>query len=1098
MQKGELIAERFELEAQVASGGMGSIFRAFDRRTGVPVALKAWPPNFTTSGGAAGRAKARSLQRFEREAAALAAIAHPAVVRYVAHGLTGTGDPFLVMDWVAGCNLAEKLQSSGMSVAETLRLAERLLSALVALHASGVVHRDLKPANVMLESGQAGRAMLVDFGIARDAKAIVLTRRGAQLGTPCYTSPEQIRDPRAVDGRADVFALGCIAFECLAKVRAFQGDDILATLAQVLLEGAPDLSRLRPDLPAPIVRWVMDLLASDRELRPSAEAALERVTRLLAESDLSQFDTPTLEFGMSTPTTTLAHSVRETVEAWSTDTLAVDSSQGSATRRFDDDERTRPLIARETELAQLADAVAGNRPLISLWGPPGIGKTRLARELWRQTSLTDRSQCLWVDLSSTNDRTSALRLLSGGVGAHFSATETAAATIGRALASAGGTLAVLDGVDALLPELPAIIAQSQRSAPQLTVIATSRARLSLPGALTLELGPLATHRARAVDGSASAQPSPSARLFVLHAETLGVRFPLSEPPSATVERIVQELEGIPLAIELAAARVPSLGVEGVLALCARTPEGASGAAGHVSTERDALQGALRSAWISLTPVERKVLGACAVFRGSFSTEFAARVSGLDRQPAHALSTLQALHEKSMLRAASDRFCMFSVVREFALAELSLSGELENVRFRHAALAGERAAALAPLPDERELEFTRRVEAESDDLFTAVEYALSPAVLDLPLALHLLGALEPVIVARGPLPAILELIDRAIGGAEQRGGQEGSTPLARVLVMRARSRSTSGRFREASADLDAAEQLARAAANSRVTASICLERGLIHHFQRDLRSARETYQEAVSLLRGSSDLRSLGRCYGNLGAVFHDNGKLIEATAYYWKAIQTLDALGDTRLLANFLGNLALLEQELGALPSARRRYERAITLLQHLGDVRLRAIMLGNLGSLEAELGNWHSARDCHEQALTFLRPLDDRRSLALCQARLSAALAMLGQLGPANDELARAQQLAGTDDLLLREEVGIFQAFLGLASADAARRQGDRQSAHSHLERVEAACRRVRRERSDGRSLSRISDDIRTALRSIAPLVRDLQAALDERRDQA
>src|SRR6185369_11205128 len=613
--------------------------------TGLPVALKTWPGQFALGEASADRSKTRSLRRFEREASALAAITHPAVVRYVAHGVTESAQPFLVMSWVAGCDLADKLANTGLSVTDTLLLAERVLSALTALHARGVVHRDLKPANIMLEAAQAREAVLVDFGIARDAKAVVLTGRGAQLGTPCYMSPEQIRDPRTVDGRADVFALGCIMFECLAGTRAFAGDDVLATVAQGLLDGPPDLGRLRPDLPASIVRWVTDLLATDRERRPFADAALaERLSRLLRESDGWQLGPPNRR--CDAPLTVLTGGARETIEAAvetrSSDALREGISPSAGKRGLDLDEPSQPLIARELELAQLRELLGKEPALIALWGPPGIGKTRLAREFWRASLLpSDGSLCPWVDLSSATDRAAALRLLSVAIGARISGVETAAVAVGRALAATSGAIAVLDGADALLPELAAIVVQARRFAPRLTVIVTSRARPTIPEAVTLELGPLATLEPDS-EANFGAAPSPSAQLFLLHAALAGARFPLDAPPLTDVERIVRELEGIPLAIELAAARVPSLGVAGVLALCGRTGEGPGAELSRPPLQRSALHDALRSAWNSLTPLEQRPLAASAVFRGSFCDESAARVAALDCAPR---PVLQALREK---------------------------------------------------------------------------------------------------------------------------------------------------------------------------------------------------------------------------------------------------------------------------------------------------------------------------------------------------------------------------------------------------------------------------------------------------------------------
>jgi len=1096
MHKGQLIAGRFELEAQVAAGGMGSIFRAVDLTSGTPVAVKSWPLTFVPGDASrAAHTRERALRRFEREAAALAAVTHPAVVRYITHGSTPTGEPFLVMHWIEGHDLATTLRSSRLPVTETLQLAHRMLGALTALHAHGLVHRDLKPANVMLEGGEARRAVLVDFGIARGGEGVVLTGRGAQLGTPCYMSPEQIRDPRAVDGRADVFALGCIVFECLTGARAFQGDDPMGVIAHVLLDGAPDLSEVRPDLPPAITRWAMDLLASDRQQRPFADAALlERVSRLLGDYQVLPLGASSADLGSLAQATDRAQGDRETL---ATKTEAPSDASGSSLGYAETEESlvfeapSEPLIGRDAELARIFDAFAQGTAVVALWGPPGIGKTRLALEVSRHGSpvVAKFERRVYVDLSLAQDQASALRLLAGAVGARVWGAETAAAAVGRALGAAGPLLAVLDGVDAWLPELSNLVAEWRKLAPQLALVTTSRARPPISGTLPLELTPLATLSERELEERAPRLTSPSAQLFIRHATLVGAAF--AEGPSRdVVERIVRELEGIPLAIELAAARVPSLGLEGVLSLCARPLALLVGSNEHASVEPSALHATLRAGWDSLSHTEREVLGACAVFCGSFSVQSAASVvSAVPGAELH--RALQSLREKSMLRASTAGFSLFALVREFALSELAERGELERVRARHAAYAGRRASGLERLPGERELAFSKRVEAESNDLIAAVEYALAPATRDLALSVMILCALEPVIVARGPLPAFLDLLDRTLAASEELSERVPFTPFARLLVLRARLRATSGRFSEASADLRAAEQVARATANSELAGYICLEEGLLQHFQRELPRARGCYERAIVLLRPVGDTLSLGRCYGNLGAVFHDAGKLIEAAAYYWKAIHALKEVGDARMLANFLGNLALLEQELGALDSARRRYQKALDLVLSVGDARLRAIIVGNLGSLEAELADWQAARGCHELALALLRPLDDPRSLALCQARLGAALAGLGLLAAAEEYLEQAERLAMAGDDLLREAVRIHRAFLHLGSAQVALLAGERRVASSCLEHVEAVCERARNQRDDGRSAAQLSDDIRAALRCITRLSNRLRGAL-------
>src|SRR4051812_39208623 len=268
MRVGELLAQRFRIERPAGVGAMGSVFRACDVPNGGRwVAVKVLPGS------------ASNQPRFEREVAALAGIDSDSVVRYVAHGRNDAGEAFVVMEWIEGQSLAERLSVSGLTGVESLVLAHRLTLGLAALHASGVVHRDLKPSNVMLAGGRVEAARIVDLGIAKLASdGPDLTRTGTHLGTPRYMAPEQIRDPHAVDGRADVFSLGCVLFECLTGAPAFPGEESVSVLAQVLFGQTPDISEQRPELPDALDPLLERLLSRSRRLRPAA--TLELATEL--------------------------------------------------------------------------------------------------------------------------------------------------------------------------------------------------------------------------------------------------------------------------------------------------------------------------------------------------------------------------------------------------------------------------------------------------------------------------------------------------------------------------------------------------------------------------------------------------------------------------------------------------------------------------------------------------------------------------------------------------------------------------------------------------------------------------------------------------
>ena len=255
MQPGDLLRGRFEIGPVVREGGMGAVFRARDREGGAVVAVKTLL-----------EASPASVERFEREAALLASLRHPAVVAYVDHGVFA-GEPYLVMEWLEGEELTDRLVRGPLSEEETRAVAVRLAEALGAAHALGVVHRDVKPSNVVLVDNEVARATLIDFGVAL-AGGPRRTRTGLVVGTPGYMAPEQARASRAIDARADVYALGCVIFECLTGKPPFTGEHPVAILAKVLLEDAPRLRSIAPSTPGDLDVLVDRMLAKDPEKRP--------------------------------------------------------------------------------------------------------------------------------------------------------------------------------------------------------------------------------------------------------------------------------------------------------------------------------------------------------------------------------------------------------------------------------------------------------------------------------------------------------------------------------------------------------------------------------------------------------------------------------------------------------------------------------------------------------------------------------------------------------------------------------------------------------------------------------------------------------------
>ncbi|MDC0746776.1 serine/threonine-protein kinase [Polyangium mundeleinium] len=257
MRPGDVIDGRFVIERMAGSGGMGSVFQAHDRLVSGPVAIKVLHDH-----------EPSDVARFDREARVLAGLDHPGIVRYVTHGVTSAGEPFLAMEWLAGEDLGARLLRGRLTVAESVAAIGAAAEALATAHARGIVHRDIKPSNVFLVEGALDRVKLLDFGLARMRLSPRFTRTGVVLGTPSYMAPEQAYGAPSLDARVDVFALGAVLFECLTGRPAFAGNHVMSILAKVLLEEPPLLRDLRPEVPASLEALVACMLAKEPADRP--------------------------------------------------------------------------------------------------------------------------------------------------------------------------------------------------------------------------------------------------------------------------------------------------------------------------------------------------------------------------------------------------------------------------------------------------------------------------------------------------------------------------------------------------------------------------------------------------------------------------------------------------------------------------------------------------------------------------------------------------------------------------------------------------------------------------------------------------------------
>ena len=627
---GALLQNRYRLDAELGHGGMGTVYRAHDTLLDRAVAVKILKD---TGLGSEGRA------RLLREAQAVARLNHPNIVTVYDAGEVDAM-PFILMELVEGFSLRERPPHS---LEETLRIAHQLCSALEHAHAHGIVHRDLKPENVIVVEG---RAKLMDFGLARTFDSH-LTTEGMIVGTVSYLAPEQALG-QAIDGRTDLYALGVMLYELTAGRLPFTADDPLAVISQHLY--TPVVSprtyneSISPELDALIVR----LMSKQLDQRP---ASAQEVLRMLEQISAGE----RVPFAM-------VEEPRHNLPA-----------QPS---RF---------IGRERELAEIDQLIRDPAcRLLTLVGAGGMGKTRLALEV-AQRHLAKFPAGVWLTQLAPIARAEGVpSAVAAALDLKPERSVTDTIIDGLQLRV---LLLVIDNCEHVLDGVAELVGKILERCPEAKVLATSREPLHLAGehlypvpGLSLPEQHLTTEQLTEID---------AVRLFVERASAVRPGFALDANNTADVITICRSLDGMPLAIELAAARVRALAPRDIARRLSDQFRLLTSRQRADVPHHQTLQATILWSYSLLTEHERQLFDRLAVFHGSFSLEAAEAIGGGDDlAAANALDSLTSLVDKSLVMAetASDsttRYRLLETLRQFGHERLGASGQLQSVCRSHA-------------------------------------------------------------------------------------------------------------------------------------------------------------------------------------------------------------------------------------------------------------------------------------------------------------------------------------------------------------------------------------------------------------------------------
>src|SRR5256886_1987454 len=665
------LASRYRLERPLGQGGLATVHLAEDLGHRRRVAVKVVRPEFATGLG---------TERFLREIEIAAALNHPHILAVHDSG-EAAGVLCSVVPYVGGESLRDRLRrEQRLPLEDALRITREVADALDYAHHEGVIHRDIKPENILL---QAGHAVVADFGIARavtaaeGARSTALTLPGMPIGTPDYMSPEQALGERELDGRCDQYALACVLYEMLAGRPPFAGTSAEGVLLRHLTVEAPRVTDLAPSVPKPVA------------------AALARA---LAKAPADRFS------GMAA-----------FVEALAAPEAPVGAPPPAQLTSF---------IGRERETATVRELLQGTR-LLTLTGAGGSGKTRLALEVAGRLGSHYPDGVAWVELAPLSNPELVPHHVADALGVRRDGIRSAGDALLEALRE-WDALLVLDNCEHLVEACARLAEALLRGCPRLRILATSREALGIGGERAWLVPALTLPDAGKPVTRAVAAESEAVRLFVERTQAVRPSLELIDANVAAMVQICRRLDGLPLAIELAAARARVLDPQQIAArlddVFGLLTSGSRTALPHHRTLRSTIE------WSHalLTGESEILFRRLAVFAGGFTIDAAEAVAeGGAISARDVLDLLSGLVDKSLVlletEAIEARYRMLETIRQYARERLEEAGEAAELGRRHAQFFLARAEAADPFLPVHAEGWQERLEEDVGNLRAAADW-----------------------------------------------------------------------------------------------------------------------------------------------------------------------------------------------------------------------------------------------------------------------------------------------------------------------------------------------------------------------------------------
>jgi predicted ATPase/serine/threonine protein kinase len=936
----------YEILSPLGSGGMGDVYRARDTRLGREVAIKVLSQT---------RVRDReALQRFEQEARSASALNHPNIITIYeigSHPVAQENIWYIAMELVEGQSLRQILSNGPVPAQRLLDIAVQAAGALAAAHAKGIVHRDLKPENILVN--REDRVKVLDFGLATPAVSEVsenqatltctpdlMTRPGTILGTVGYMSPQQAAGDR-VDFRSDQFSFGVILYEMATGRRAFDRRSAIETLAAILRDEPESIGHFNSQIPPPLQWTVKRCLAKKPEDRYASTADLARDLTIMRDH-LEEAEAP----GVPAP------------------------------RQLPPQRNTFVGRKRELEAAKnflLQDEIR----LITLTGPGGTGKTRLALQVAEDAAEQFGGGVWFVGLASILDSALVVSAIAQALEVRASGNRTLVEDIQEYLRHLPGALLLLDNFEHVLAA-SAVVTELLGASRALKILVTSRAALHLYGEQELHVPPLALPDSRSLVPIESLLEYPAVSLFVQRARAVKPDFALGEENAAAVVEICARLDGLPLAIELAAARVKVLAPAAILGRLESRLRLLTGGARDLPERQQTLRRAMDWSYELLNGEEQKLFRRLAVFVDGFTLEAAEAVANAGEDlELDALDGVASLVDKSLLQqmgesAGEARFAMLETVREYGLERLAASAEEAATRRAHAAyfliVAEDGAPHLAGGPEQAV--WLDRFFSEHDNIRAALAWLTRTGNADWGLRLaRALGQfwLEHAHPTEGHewIAALLQL--------------PGGSGLMRMRAIAIAITLCNRRGDFASA-LELNEQslaIARKQGDRAQIAALLTGLSVTQSLLGNHSAAKESGEEAFRAWEELGEPAAEARILSNLADIYKAEGDYARARSLHEKAFSRFEALGDRAGMAwslNHQGDVARVQEDSAA---AHRLYEQGLAIFREGKDEQGVASSLLDLGRLASEEGSYIRAHALFAESLHISRRLGRKWDLA-------------------------------------------------------------------------------------------------------------------------